>query len=827
MLTRDAGTSIHGVSANRFTVLLLALVPALAPLLLFRHHVLSQGTHLGNPDRLNSHLKVLKFHVDELARGYLTAWNPFEMLGYDTFALPYTFPSPLTFLVAAAGPGQLYVTAGFVAIALLILAGLSAYAFLYELTKDPRASAVGAAVYQLADLTILKVSQNDLSFTVLIVIPLALLSLRRLTIDRLHWSFAALAALIFVMLHFMFLQKAAYALILIAAYAAYQSWTTKRALPLVTYAAAFLAGAITAAPRIIGVGLAMTQYVRRDPGRDLSTFKEVYRFQNIHSHEILRWFDGSIFGAFPSEAAAVHNNINLTEGLLAYAGAVLPLLIIVALVRFRNRWGGLVRAPEDDVCFFAWTMIFAFLVVVSKPFGALLYYLFLGVDFTHARFLIVGIMALAVIGAAIVKEFGDFASPSLTPVRRMYIALGGIAFGVTIAIAVELVSREFPGFVGPAFKEDLYLRLSSVVKIAGGAVILGLALASKRWIAPRGQRRVFAADALAALLISQALLSANFQVNGAHVRDAAVPFHRGDMYAVPREALQPPGPEAIAQVRAALESDRFRAVLRCAPNVAGGICAAHAGSFWHLRLAEGYYGLGVPARLAALPWGTAIGLRSIGFTDQSSIPWALLALMNVKYLVDARTPFLFNSPNPGAGPSGPPSFGTVYVNPMPVTPRVFFPSKLVGVGSVADAVRHMSVEETMPDLQQVSFVEDRPTVHDLAGGSAEIVSEDGDRIEVAFLPSDQQRFLVLNELYFPGWTARVNGTLTPVVPTNAFMRGIFVPPGATRAIFAYVPFVRTTTARVLYTAGAILFLLGIWLSWRWPSRMHASGRGSR
>ena len=55
---------------------------------LFRHHILGHGTYIGNPDRLNSHLKILKFHVDALARGHMDAWSDFEMLGYDTFTMP-------------------------------------------------------------------------------------------------------------------------------------------------------------------------------------------------------------------------------------------------------------------------------------------------------------------------------------------------------------------------------------------------------------------------------------------------------------------------------------------------------------------------------------------------------------------------------------------------------------------------------------------------------------------------------------------------------------------------------------------------------------------
>src|SRR6266545_402780 len=72
----------------------LAAIPlALLSVVLFRSQLFGDGLYIGNPDRLNSNLKILKFHLDSLANGHLDAWNQFEMLGYDTFALPYTFPS--------------------------------------------------------------------------------------------------------------------------------------------------------------------------------------------------------------------------------------------------------------------------------------------------------------------------------------------------------------------------------------------------------------------------------------------------------------------------------------------------------------------------------------------------------------------------------------------------------------------------------------------------------------------------------------------------------------------------------------------------------------
>jgi hypothetical protein len=42
---------------------------ALLSVILFRSQIFGDGLYIGNPDRLNSNLKILKFHLDGLASG--------------------------------------------------------------------------------------------------------------------------------------------------------------------------------------------------------------------------------------------------------------------------------------------------------------------------------------------------------------------------------------------------------------------------------------------------------------------------------------------------------------------------------------------------------------------------------------------------------------------------------------------------------------------------------------------------------------------------------------------------------------------------------------
>src|SRR5947207_2359490 len=112
-----------GHALDRWDGLASALL-VLLPAWLFRLHLFGVTLFLGNPDRLNNNLKVQKYFVDSLAAGSgVQAWNDHELLGYNTFGLPYTFPNPLTYVMALFGPENLYVTAGYLSALLLALAG--------------------------------------------------------------------------------------------------------------------------------------------------------------------------------------------------------------------------------------------------------------------------------------------------------------------------------------------------------------------------------------------------------------------------------------------------------------------------------------------------------------------------------------------------------------------------------------------------------------------------------------------------------------------------------------------------------------------------------
>jgi len=82
-------------------------------------------------------------------------------------------------------------------------------------------------------------------------------------------------------------------------------------------------------------------------------------------------------------------------------------------------------------------------------------------------------------------------------------------------------------------------------------------------------------------------------------------------------------------------------------------------------------------------------------------------------------------------------------------------------------------------------------------------------VDVRLEPSDQERFLILNERYHPRWKAHIDGIESPIYPANVFMRGVVVPPGATRITMHYIPFVYSKAAFAFYAVAIGLFAIAL------------------
>jgi uncharacterized membrane protein YfhO len=68
---------------------------------------------------------------------------------------------------------------------------------------------------------------------------------------------------------------------------------------------------------------------------------------------------------------------------------------------------------------------------------------------------------------------------------------------------------------------------------------------------------------------------------------------------------------------------------------------------------------------------------------------------------------------------------------------------------------------------------------------------------------------VVNELYFSGWRAFVDGNETPILAANSVMRAVVLPPSAKSVVMTYEPFARSVWAISLYLFGGVLLILGL------------------
>jgi uncharacterized membrane protein YfhO len=86
---------------------------------------------------------------------------------------------------------------------------------------------------------------------------------------------------------------------------------------------------------------------------------------------------------------------------------------------------------------------------------------------------------------------------------------------------------------------------------------------------------------------------------------------------------------------------------------------------------------------------------------------------------------------------------------------------------------------------------------------------EGDHVHITVDPASSDRFFVANELYFPGWSAIVDGKVAPIYPTNGVMRGVFVPAGATTIDFVYTPVVFQRRSIAMYLIALFAFSIFI------------------
>jgi uncharacterized membrane protein YfhO len=82
--------------------------------------------------------------------------------------------------------------------------------------------------------------------------------------------------------------------------------------------------------------------------------------------------------------------------------------------------------------------------------------------------------------------------------------------------------------------------------------------------------------------------------------------------------------------------------------------------------------------------------------------------------------------------------------------------------------------------------------------------------------------LVLSEVNYPGWTASVNGSPTPIVEVNGLLRGVALPSGSAQVELVFRS--GSLTAGGLITLSGVVLWIVLML---WPNRSREAQRRSK
>jgi hypothetical protein len=130
------------------------------------------------------------------------------------------------------------------------------------------------------------------------------------------------------------------------------------------------------------------------------------------------------------------------------------------------------------------------------------------------------------------------------------------------------------------------------------------------------------------------------------------------------------------------------------------------------------------------------------------------------------------------------------------------------------------VPQALATVAQPSFVPGQSTVveggrgippGDRPGGAAHIVDDSPEALAIE-VASDGQGLLVVNDSFYPGWVAEVDGVVTTIWRANGLVRGVTVPRGHHKVAMRYEP-LSVRVGLVISVASLVMLMpLAAWLT---------------
>lgn len=142
-----------------------------------------------------------------------------------------------------------------------------------------------------------------------------------------------------------------------------------------------------------------------------------------------------------------------------------------------------------------------------------------------------------------------------------------------------------------------------------------------------------------------------------------------------------------------------------------------------------------------------------------------------------------------------------------VYPRAFFVKNFVLEKNDQKIIDTMFASNF--NLRESAVLEENPGIkNENSGGSTKIVSYKNNRVLIE-TNSKSPNILVLTDVYYPGWIAKVDGAPTKIYRTDFTLRGVVVPEGMHKVEFIYDPlsFRLGIVGAFLGTLGIIILIL--------------------
>lgn len=201
------------------------------------------------------------------------------------------------------------------------------------------------------------------------------------------------------------------------------------------------------------------------------------------------------------------------------------------------------------------------------------------------------------------------------------------------------------------------------------------------------------------------------------------------------------------------------------------------------------------------------------FNDLAARDARIARLLSARYLIYG--PDWSDPPTaPGWEKIGEPA-GGVFWERSDAGPRTFIVHDVIGVADSEEALAAMAHPEL--DFTQTAVVEVVPVANcdvesaDAGTSTATILSYEPQQVVIR-ADAAATGWLVLNDLFYPGWEATVNGAPAIIQPTDYALRGVCVPGGTSEVVFTFQPQILVTGAAVSMIAVVIwIAVVVVWV----------------